>query len=146
MIICAPKNPNLSSEQVKSSSQVQLPSVPNRFNPVNASPHVTSDPVQTGSPLKHATAPVEAGDDVTWPPRRPMPPMPEGEITQRVGEEFCKRICNMYPEVFNNEKGNFLGANATMILKPGGLEKKNNPALDLQQKSRMVSRHNLKNI
>ena len=49
--------------------------------------------------------------------------MPEGEITQRVGEEFCKRICNMYPEVFNNEKGNFLGANATMILKPGGLEK-----------------------
>ena len=52
-----------------------------------------------------------------------MPPMPEGEITQRVGEEFCKRICNTYPEVFNNEKGNFLGANATMILKPGGLEK-----------------------
>ena len=29
----------------------------------------------------------------------------------------------MYPEVFNGQKGHFLGADATMILKPGGLEK-----------------------
>ena len=99
------------AEQVESSFQAPLLRVPNRLNPAHASPHVT----QTASAM--------AGDDVIWPPRRPMPPMPEGEITQQVGEEFCRRICGVYPEVFNGGKGHFLGADATMILKPGGFRK-----------------------
>ena len=71
-----------------------------------------ADPVQT-----------VASDDVIWPERRPMPPLPEGEITQEIGEAFCKQICAVYPEVFDGGKGHFLAADATMFLKPGGLEK-----------------------
>ncbi|MCP4238590.1 MAG: RNA-directed DNA polymerase, partial [Aestuariibacter sp.] len=74
-----------------------------------------ADPVQTGFPGK--------SDDVIWPERRTLPQLPDGEITQEIGEAFCKKICAVYPEVFDGGKGKFLGAEATMLLKPGGLDK-----------------------
>ncbi|MCP4142251.1 MAG: hypothetical protein GY755_18585, partial [Chloroflexi bacterium] len=68
--------------------------------------------------------PVQAGsDDVVWPERRTLPQLPDGEITQEIGEAFCKKICAVYPEVFDGGKGEFLGAEATMLLQPGGLDK-----------------------
>ena len=48
--------------------------------------------------------------------------MPEGEITQSIGEAYCKKLCAVYSEVFDGQKGSFKGADAQMILKPGGLE------------------------
>ena len=48
--------------------------------------------------------------------------MPDGEITQEIGEAYCKKICAVYHEVFDGGKGVFKGAEATMVLKPGGLE------------------------
>ena len=57
--------------------------MPNRLNPVHASPHLTPDPVQTGLPLmrvpQHVTASAEAGDDVMSPCRHTSL-MPEGKI------------------------------------------------------------------
>ena len=49
--------------------------MPNRLNPVNASPHLTPNPAQTGLPRvhQHVTASAEAGDDV-------ISLMPEGKI------------------------------------------------------------------
>ena len=65
------------AEQVESSVQAPLLRVPNRLNPVHASPHGTPDPVQIGLPLmrvpQHVTASAEAGDDV-------ISLMPEGKI------------------------------------------------------------------
>ena len=49
--------------------------------------------------------------------------MPEGEITQAVGEAYCKQICQLYPEVFDGQKVFFKGAEATMYVKDGHLEK-----------------------
>ena len=35
---------------------------------------------------------------------------------------YCKQLCDVYHEVFNEEQGCFRGASAIMQLKPGGLE------------------------
>ena len=56
--------------------------------------------------------PVEA----TLPEKRELPPIPEGEFTRAVGEAYCKVICDTYPEVFDGEKGQFIGAGATMFI------------------------------
>ena len=50
-----------------------------------------------------------------WPERKRLPPLPKGEITQEVGEAYCKQICQLYPEVFDGQKGIFKSAEATII-------------------------------
>ena len=57
-----------------------------------------------------------------WPDRRELPKLPDGDITQEIGEKYCKQLCNVYHEVFDGGKGTFRGAEAIMNLKPGGLE------------------------
>ena len=42
--------------------------------------------------------------DQVWPERKKLPPLPKGEITQEVGEAYCKQICQLYPEVFDGQK------------------------------------------
>ena len=39
-----------------------------------------------------------------------------------MGIEYCKKLCDVYHEVFDNSKGCFKGASASMVLKPGGLD------------------------
>ena len=51
-----------------------------------------------------------------------LPPYPTGNVTQAEGEAFCKVICDMYPEVFDGEKGHFRGAEATMLIKEGHMK------------------------
>ena len=63
------------------------------------------------------------GSGPEWPERKELPQLPEGEITQEVGEAYCRQICQMYPSVFDGGKGVFKGAEATMYVKPGHLEK-----------------------
>ena len=40
-------------------------------------------------------------------------------ISQEMGIEYCQKLCDLYPEVFDDSKGCFKGAEATMVLKPG---------------------------
>ena len=56
------------------------------------------------------------------PERRKLKPFPEGVVTQQEGEAYCKYICDAYPEVFDGERGEFLGAEATMFVKEGHLD------------------------
>ena len=42
-----------------------------------------------------------------WPERKKLPPLPEGEIIQAMGEAYCKQICQLYPEVFDGQKRDF---------------------------------------
>ena len=53
------------------------------------------------------------------PEMRKLPPMPEGDVSQEDGEAYCRIICNMYPEVFDGQKGTFRDAEATMYIKEG---------------------------
>ena len=57
------------------------------------------------------------------PERRYIPSLPKGEITKEMGEAHGKLICDTYPEVFNDEKGEFLDAEATILIKEGHMEK-----------------------
>jgi len=57
------------------------------------------------------------------PERRYIPPLPKGDITKEMGEAHGKRICDTYPEVFNDDKGEFLDAEATILIKEGHMEK-----------------------
>ena len=72
-------------DKVKSSFQEPPLSVPNRLNPVQASSHLTPNPVQTGLPLmrvpQHVTASAEAGDDVIL-------LLPEGKINVITDTDF----------------------------------------------------------
>ena len=77
----------------------------------------SSSPKPTQPVAADRAAPAE-----TWPARRALPPLPEGEITQEVGEAHCKKLCAVYSEVFDGGKGCFKGAEALMTLKPDGLE------------------------
>ena len=83
------------------------------------SPPPASIPAQTSF---EAGKPADASDVTSWPPRRDLPELPVGPITQEVGIEYCKKLCDVYHEVFDNTKGCFKGATATMVLKPGGLD------------------------
>ena len=68
------------------------------------------------------SAPVPDDADDVIPDRRPLPPMPEGPLTQEEGIAYCNLICDLYPEVFDpNTKGCFKGASAILTLKEGGL-------------------------
>ena len=57
------------------------------------------------------------------PEKRKLPAFPEGDVSQADGEAICEMICNAYPEVFNGTKGQFRGAEATMYIKDGHLDK-----------------------
>ena len=69
---------------------------------------------------RNTTAPVTTAlSDTTLPQKRTLPPMPKGEMTKPMAKARCKQICDLYPEVFNIEKGEFLGAEAVMFVKEG---------------------------
>ena len=55
-----------------------------------------------------------------WPDRRELPKLPDGNITQEIGEKYCQQLCDVYHEVFDGGKGTFRGAEAIMNLKPVG--------------------------
>ena len=61
--------------------------------------------------------------DAPFPERRKIPPFPEGEVTEEEGEAYCKVICDTYPEVFDEEKGELIGAEAIMFIKEGHMDK-----------------------
>ena len=45
--------------------------------------------------------------------------IPDGPISQAMGEELCKKLCGLYPTVFDGGLGLFKGAEAHMHVKPG---------------------------
>ena len=98
---------------------------------VSRGPHQLHFPSSSSSPKRPPVEPDETCRDSAraWPDRRPLPKLPDEEITQQIGEQYCKQLCNVYHEVFDGGKGTFKGAEATMNLKPGGLEqiKKSGP-------------------
>ena len=57
------------------------------------------------------------------PQRRKLPPPPTGAVTQKQGEEYCRIICQQYPEVFDGKKGQFKGAQAQLYVKDGHWDK-----------------------
>ena len=83
--------------------------------------------LQTGQNLEHCQKDNgQKGSNISeqeWPERKALPPLPEGEITQEVGEAYCKQICQLYLKVFDSQKGVFKGAKATMNVKQGHLKK-----------------------
>ena len=44
-------------------------------------------------------------------------------MTKAVSKARCKQICDLYPEVFNEEKGEFLGVEAEILIKDGHYDK-----------------------
>ena len=48
---------------------------------------------------------------------------PEGKMTKQQGEHWCKQICDLYPTIFNSEKGEFKGVTANITVKEGMLDK-----------------------
>lgn len=91
-------------------------------------PSFSQTPPRAAQPVQSGSADAGKSNDVTqqqqqpWPDRRPLPPMPEGIITKEIGQAHLKKIFAVYSEVFDGKKGTFRGAEATMVLKPGGLE------------------------
>ena len=81
-------------------------------------------PTPNSSPPPPPTSAAELAvmDLPALPEKRKLPPYPEGNITQEEGEEYCKLICETYPEVFDGQKGLFRGAEATMFIKDGHLD------------------------
>ena len=53
------------------------------------------------------------------PEMRTLHPLPEGKLTKAVSKARCRQICDLYPEVFNEQKGEFLGAEAEILIKDG---------------------------
>ena len=112
------------------SSQTPLPArvlgpVQSGFEAPQPGQVTCADPVQTGfkAPhlvsVSHAVAQVQTGsrgksDDVMW---------PVGGINQEIGENiaFCNKVCAVYT-VFDEEKDNFLGAEAKVGEVSHGLE------------------------
>ena len=43
-------------------------------------------------------------------------------MTKPMAKARFKQICDLYPKVFNEEKGEFLGAEAVMLVKDGYME------------------------
>ena len=89
------------------------------------------DPVAAADPdLRQQFSEVVAHDDdvttaagTALPQRRKLPPPPTGAVTQKQGEEYCKLICQQYPEVFDGKKGQFKGAQAQLYVKDGHWDK-----------------------
>ena len=83
--------------------------------------HESSVAAATAAAVGHDTssATVDTLNDDTPPPRRTLPPPPTGNITQEMGEQHCRTICDTYPEVFDGGSGLFKGAWANMYVKPG---------------------------
>ena len=87
--------------------------------PAPPAPLPTRNPVQTGFQAGNSAA---AATDPSWPPRRELPKLPDGPISEEMAREYCQKLCDLYPEVFDGQKGCFKDATAILTLKPGGLE------------------------
>ena len=121
--------------KVKSNSSKSLapveklaPKVSRSKKPAKAEPAPQPAPVAC-IPERTCSNQTDACDVTTWPDRRELPPLPDSPISQEMGIAYCKQICDVYHEVFNDEQGCFKGASAKITLKPGGLEeiKKSGP-------------------
>ena len=106
------------SSKVDESQHVQLHRTPQTLL---KKPHAQPDPGKKQN--KYPVTPVVPSTVPALPEMRVLPPLPEGEITKDMGKARCKLICDIYPEVFNEDKGEFLGAEATMLVKEGHMEK-----------------------
>ena len=119
---------NKSSKSISNSKSNAKQPKPDMSNtkPAKSSTDATL-PAKICAPTQPMSIPVP--DDV-MPARRPLPPMPEGVITQEEGIAYCKLLCDLYPEVFDTTtKGCFKGVSAVLTLKEGGLDaiKKSGP-------------------
>ena len=81
---------------------------------------VTDLPQHTSS----CPTPSTADDDATAagqsiPPRRQAPPLPAGVMTEEMGRKYCRELCNLYPEIFDGQKGHFKGVQAELFIKEG---------------------------
>ena len=120
------KSQSISPAKTKAKQVIERPPVVSRQTGAAPLPAAAALPAQTGL---GADCPGDACDVTSWPPRRALPELPAGPISQQMGIEYCQKLCDLYPEVFDDSKGCFKGAEATMVLKPGGLEaiKKSGP-------------------
>ena len=117
-------NVNKSNVKVKAQNKVQKPKANPKSKPQNAKvnelppnspakikarelnrpappPPLASIPAQTRF---DAGNPTDASD-VTWPPRRELPELPVGEITQDVGIAYCKKLSQFIPKFSIMVKG-----------------------------------------
>ena len=117
-VVNSKKNPNSKSTVLQKDAPNKLPAKLETDAP-KCLPAKISRPLDVSSPEAEPTV---ARDNMSWPPRRELPDLPDGPITQEVGIEYCKKLCDLYPEVFDNTQGCFKGVSATLVLKPGGLE------------------------
>ena len=52
--------------------------------------------------------------------QRVIPPYPTGNISQEIGELYCKKLCDeCFPELFDEELGEFKGVTADFAIIPG---------------------------
>merc|ERR1711888_498244 len=68
------------------------------------------------------SATAQSEETSTLPEWRYIPPLPKGEFTKEMGEARGKLICDTSPEVFNDEQGEFLDAEATILVKDGHMD------------------------
>merc|ERR1711895_136550 len=85
---------------------------------------VSPPPTDLPQDASQYPTPSTAVDDVTAveqgiPPRREAPPVPSGVITAEMGKEYCKKLIDLYPEVFDGKKGHFKGVQAELFIKEG---------------------------
>ena len=76
--------------------------------------HTTDTHTTSHTTYNHATSVVEPEN----PPKLEFK-IPDGHISQAMGEELCKKLCGLYPSVFDGGLGLFKGAEARMHVKPG---------------------------
>ncbi|MEL6806100.1 MAG: hypothetical protein AAFO91_20260, partial [Bacteroidota bacterium] len=128
--ICKSQNKTKKSKKSKKRKKVKSKaSEPNISAPI-LEPAKTNRPAPVTKPSAKpdqtgilAGSQGDAVDGITWPPRRKLPDLPPGPITQQIGKEWCQKYCDVYFEVFDDTtEGCFKGATVTLDLKPGGLE------------------------
>ena len=124
------KSKNKSKPKAKSKSKTNLNSkssalqIETRNNLPAKSETDACLPAKISRAISPTTVPSDAHDVIaSWPPRRKLPELPDGPISQELGIEYCKKLCDLYHEVFDSDtKGCFKGVSAVLVLKEGGLE------------------------
>ena len=74
----------------------------------------------TSTAAAAAAAALQAGDTPTVSQPRPIPPYPPGNITQKIGEAYCNKLCDeVFYELFDGEQGELLDFEAEIHVKEG---------------------------